>query len=120
MCGTTQPISDAPGLRSHGCGYLLQACAQTLFFSPREPKICFSKGAGMGQTPLVLTGVALDFSTLTDLSLPASSWSRLWNLVMAKFTTDHFLGFQDDFLKLPSILPACGQVALHPMGFWGY
>lgn len=47
----------------------------------------------MDQTPLVLTGVALDFSMLTDLSLLASSRSRLWNLVMAKFTTDHSWAF---------------------------
>lgn len=29
MCDTTQPISDTPGVHSRGCGYLLQACAQT-------------------------------------------------------------------------------------------
>lgn len=28
-------------------------------------------------------------------------------------------GFQDSFLKLPSVLPTCGQVALCPVGFWG-
>jgi hypothetical protein len=65
MCGTTQPISDAPGLHSHGCEYLFRACAHTPFFSPGEPKICFSRGPGMDQTLLVLTGLALYLSTLT-------------------------------------------------------
>lgn len=96
VCDTTQPISNAPGSHSRGCGYLLQACAQTCSSAPvslGSVGVCFSKGAGMDQTPLVLTGVALDFSMLTDLSLLASSRSRLWNLVMAKFTTDHSWAF---------------------------
>lgn len=48
----------------------------------------------MDRTLLVLTGVALDVSMLTALSPLAGSWSRLWNLVMAGFTTDYSWAFK--------------------------
>lgn len=51
MCGTTQPISDAPSLHSlhsRGCGYLLQACVQTPSFSPGKPQGLFFQGSRYG------------------------------------------------------------------------
>lgn len=115
MCGTSQPISHAHGLHSHGCGCLLQVCAQPPSFSPGEPKVCFSGKAGEAQTPSVLTGVALDLCKLAD-------WSPLvpGAVVDSCHRQVQHGSFQDAFLKLPSVLPTCWQVAVCPVGFWGW
>lgn len=43
VCDTTQPISNAPGSHSRGCGYLLQACAQTCSSAPVSPRSVFPR-----------------------------------------------------------------------------
>lgn len=118
MCGTTQPISNASGLHSHGCEYLFQACAHTPFFSPGELKVCFSRGAGMDRTPSCPDRTCSGPLYPNQLVPTSCSWSRLWSLVMTQVYHRSFLGFQDGVLKLPSAPPpACGQVALCPVGF---